>query len=157
MKPYDEKIHKIEKRKNGSTRVIFQSDEQVRVQQQFKDDCDVNNIMKKYQTTGHFTHATSKQGQYKDFFGITDYHDMLNTVLYAQEAFQTLPAAVRARFANDPGEILEFVQDPKNRDEAIKLGLIKGQPTAENANPKRESGKQAKPKETTAPAPESES
>lgn len=155
MKNLDEKFHKIEKRKNGSLRIQFHSDQQVRVQEQFKDDCDVNNIMKKYQSTGQFNHATSKQGSYKDFFGITDYHDMLNTVMYAQEAFQTLPAETRARFANDPGELLEFIQNSNNREEAMRLGLIKADHNpSTNANEQNESEtKKAKgqPKEKVQP------
>ena len=45
-------------------------------------------------------------------------------VVKAEEAFMTLPAVVRARFANDPAGIFTFLQDPANRDEAVKLGLI---------------------------------
>ena len=53
-----------------------------------------------------------------------DYQDAYNMVVKAEEAFMTLPAAVRARFANDPAGIFEFLQDPTNRDEAVQLGLI---------------------------------
>lgn len=104
-------------------------------QQQFKDECDINNIMKKYATTGQFTHVTGKQGMYGDFSSIKDYHTMVQTVLYAQEAFSTLPAEMRARFKNDPGMLLDFLQDSKNYDEALKLGLInKREDAKQNAN-----------------------
>ena len=53
-----------------------------------------------------------------------DYQDAYNMVVKAEEAFMTLPAAVRARFANDPAGIFAFLQDPSNRDEAVQLGLI---------------------------------
>lgn len=92
--------------------------------QQYKDDCDANHIIKKYITTGEFTHKTSQVGQYADFTMITDYQDMLETVTYARDAFMTLPAEVRSKFQNDPGKLLTFLQDDKNYEEALKLGLV---------------------------------
>lgn len=100
------------------------NNEPSKTQQQFKDECDINNIMAKYATTGQFLHVTSKQGQYADFSSITDYREMLDQVAYAQEAFAQLPANVRYKFNNDPAELLNFVQDKKNYDEGVKLGLI---------------------------------
>lgn len=93
-------------------------------QQQYKDECDINNIMNKYNTTGQFTHLTSKTGHFADFTQITDYREMLETVQYANDAFASLPADVRARFGNDPAQLLNFVQDEKNYDEGVKLGLV---------------------------------
>lgn len=80
--------------------------------------------MAKYQTTGQFTHTTSKIGRYADFSSIQDYREMLDTVRYAQEAFAILPAEMRKRFDNDPSQLLDFVQDPNNYDEGVKLGLL---------------------------------
>lgn len=104
-------------------------------QQQFKDECDINNIMKKYASTGQFTHLTSKQGAYSDFSMITDYQEMLETVRYAQDAFASLPADVRTRFANDPGNLLGFIQDPSNYDEGVKLGLLNARPIQPTISP----------------------
>lgn len=110
--------------KTGRVRVQTVPSGESKTQQQFAAECDINNIMKKYANTGVFTHVTGKQGRYGDFSMITDYQEMLDTVRYAQEAFNTLPADVRARFRNDPGVLLDFLQDSKNMDEAIKLGLV---------------------------------
>lgn len=120
----------IKKREDGSINVITLNTEKTLTQQQFRDECDINKIIKSYEQTGAFTHVTSKVGQYADFSNIKSYHEMVDQVLYAQEAFMTLPAPVRARFRNDPGELLQFIQDPSNRDEAATLGLIeKPEPT----------------------------
>ena len=35
-----------------------------------------------------------------------------------------LDANVRKRFHNDPAELIDFVSDEKNRDEAVRLGLL---------------------------------
>lgn len=111
-------------KKSGRVRVRTHNQEPTLTQQQFKDECDINNIIKKYENTGEFTHRTSKVGQYADFSNIQDYQTMVETVQYAQEAFSSLPATVRARFENDPGKLLEFVQDSKNYDEGVKLGIV---------------------------------
>jgi hypothetical protein len=38
--------------------------------------------------------------------------------------FEDLPAEVRFRFDNKPAELLKFMSDPANADEAIDLGLF---------------------------------
>ena len=48
----------------------------------------------------------------------------MNQIVAAQEAFNGLPAAVRKRFGNDPGQMLDFLDDPQNASEAVKLGLV---------------------------------
>lgn len=91
--------------------------------QSHKNETDINFIMSKYQTTGVIGHISNKTPQYGEFEPIS-YQEALNAVIAAQDSFEALPAALRKRFANDPGEYYEFVHDPENRDEMIKLGLI---------------------------------
>lgn len=91
--------------------------------QAYRDECDVNNILRKYQQTGTLPEPGA-DGRYGDFSGIVDYQDALNAVIEAESMFEALPARVRDRFANDPAQLLSFVNDVKNRDEAIALGLI---------------------------------
>lgn len=110
--------------KTGRVHVETVNNEPSLTQQQFKDECDINNIINRFAKTGEFLHLTSKVGQYADFSGITDYHFMLNQVLDAQSAFDSLPATLRQRFSNDPGELIQFLQNPNNTEEAIKLGLV---------------------------------
>lgn len=111
---------------NGRVRVgVDPSLERVtKTQQQFKDQCDVNKIVAKYKTTGHWLHLTSKKGVYADVSQVSDYHESLNKIQSAQAAFAALPAELRLRFNNDPGKLLEFIQDPKNYDEGVKLGIF---------------------------------
>lgn len=93
--------------------------------QQFVAECDINNILKQYSATGVLRHISAKaeMGMYQDLPDEVDFQSSLNTVRQAQEAFASLPSAVRTRFENDPGRFLEFVADPSNQDELIKLGL----------------------------------
>lgn len=92
--------------------------------QSFNDECNINNIMAKFKKTGIIEHAKEHQGQYGDFTEVTDYHTALNHVLQAQDSFMSLPAQLRARFGNDPGEFLQFTDDPDNIDEMREMGLL---------------------------------
>lgn len=97
-------------------------------QQSAKDECDINKIMERAMN-GIMPPGSSREPVYGDFTSSADdYHHAMNIVAEAREAFDTLPASVRARFQNDPAEILEFLADGENFDEAVKLGLIEKPP-----------------------------
>lgn len=97
-------------------------------QQQFADDSNPNVIMEKFAKTGNIELLTGagKAPSYGDFTEATDYHSALNVVIAAQDAFMSLDAKLRARFDNDPGVFLDFVENPENYDELVKLGLAVG-------------------------------
>lgn len=94
-------------------------------QQHFKDECDINNILRQFNITGLLPEAPLSP-RYGDFTGIVDYHSALNAVIAAEDGFMALPADLRARFQNDPENLISFLDNPNNKDEAIKLGLIDG-------------------------------
>ena len=90
--------------------------------QSFKDECDVNNIVNRWLKSGQLPLASMSSPSFIDVSGVPDYHTALNIVRQSQDMFAALPAAVRDRFGNDPGQLLAFVEDEKNLDEAIRLG-----------------------------------
>lgn len=96
--------------------------------QYFRDECDINKIVKKYCDVGSL-HSQILQGhasgEYGDFSDIPDYRSALDQVRRAGESFQTLPAVVRARFSNDVAGFLDFCNDPNNREELRAMGLLK--------------------------------
>jgi len=94
-----------------------------RTQQHFKDETDINNILRQFNVTGLLPQKALSP-RYGDFTGIGDYHGALNQVIAAEGEFMTLPAQLRARFNNDPQELIEFLNNPENKDEAQKLGLV---------------------------------
>lgn len=99
--------------------------------QAHKAECDINNIMKRFEKTGMLEHANTFKGQYGDFTDVPQsYQDALEQVREAEGMFMTLPAKARKRFENNPGAFLGFVQDPTNREEMIELGLLKPDPPA---------------------------
>lgn len=102
-------------------------------QANFRDDCDINQVMARFEKTGVLTHVNEKKPGYGDFTGYTDYHQSMNAVIEAQDAFMTIPSKIRAKFNNDPGEFLEFAENPENQEEMVKMGLLDPIPTSEDA------------------------
>ncbi len=98
--------------------------EKGRTKQAMQSECDINNIMAKYQKTGVIDFVNEHQSHYGDVTGI-GFQNSMQTVTRARELFGELPSSVRKRFGNDPMEFFEFVNDPENREEAIKLRLVK--------------------------------
>ena len=94
-----------------------------KTQQQFKDDADVNAIMKRWRSTGSVEHVMATQPTFGDFTDAVDFHRGVNRVLEAQEQFEQLPSEVRRAVDNDPGKLLELVADPERRDLVEELGL----------------------------------
>lgn len=109
---------------NNRVRVRTRNELPTKTQQQFKEQVDVNNIIRKYKQTGAITHLNTRKGVYMDCTAIPDYQVALNTINQANSAFMELPAIIRARFQNDPAQLLEFLKDPQNKEEGIKLGLL---------------------------------
>lgn len=63
-------------------------------------------------------------GLYGDFSGVTDFQGAHNLVLNAQKSFLELPSVIRNRFQNNPGALIQFLNDPKNESEAREMGLL---------------------------------
>ena len=109
---------------DGSTRrVPFATVGDSLTQQNAKDECDVNFIIRKYHKTGLITHARDVAATYADFDAF-DFHSAMNIIAEAQASFDDLPANVRKDFHNSPAEFMDFLNNPANRDKAIEYGFI---------------------------------
>jgi len=97
--------------------------EEGRTKQSHKDECDVNQIMARFQRTGAITHFNKHAAHYEDMTGF-DYTTAMQQVAEAQSMFNELPSSLRDRFQHDPANFLNFVQDPANAPEARELGLL---------------------------------
>ncbi|UDN67501.1 internal scaffolding protein [robinz microvirus RP_34] len=95
--------------------------------QEFKGECDINNIIKAYSQTGMINHiaANAQQGRYEDLPDQHDFQDAMALVQGAEASFMSLPSKVRDRFGNEPSRFLEFVSDPANATEMHQLGLLR--------------------------------
>lgn len=104
-----------------------------RTKSEFKDESDVNQILKRFQRRGLVDHLAKGTPIYGDFTGVTDYQTAIQQVKDAEAAFLNLPSNIRRRFNNSPGELVMFLDDPDNLEEAIELGLAPGKKRASPA------------------------
>lgn len=108
------------------------NNEPSRTKQSFAEEANVNTIMARWHRTGVIEHLSKATPRYGDFATADDYQSACNKVLGAEHAFMELPAEIRARMGNNPGNLLLFLADPANLEEAQKLGLVeKSKPEAE--------------------------
>lgn len=103
-------------------RVFAQCYDDRRTRSEFRDECDVNVIMKKYRATGLLPGDPARM-KYGEFSDVPDFMTAMNVVARANEAFAALPAHIRKRFGNDPAEFCNYVANPENIDEVRRLGL----------------------------------
>lgn len=111
----------------SSDRSDYKSVQKSQTQQHFQLQSDINWIIAHYQEIPQRAlDAVSgpRQPLWGDFSAVPDLRTAQAMLSQAEASFMALPSELRARFGNDPLQLLAFVQDSSNRDEAIKLGLI---------------------------------
>ena len=96
--------------------------------QAFREECDINRIMARYELTGQIEHVNRKQPIYGDFSQFSDYQTMLGKVNQATEAFEALPSELRKELKYDPQNLFGWIQNPANKEKAIKYGLMQSPP-----------------------------
>lgn len=101
-----------------------------------KAEADINTIVRNFGVTGS-VRAPARLPSYGDFDGISDYRDAMEAVKAAQESFASLPSNIRARFHNDPGAFLDFVENPSNLPELRAMGLANPLPEPTPATPEK--------------------
>ncbi len=108
---------------SAKNRVRISFPDKGRAKQSMADECDINNIMARYQTTGALTHVRDHAGDY-GFASSIDFTEAMQIVAKGNSMFEELPSSIRSKFKNDPARFLEFVQDEGNEDEMRELGLL---------------------------------
>jgi len=98
-----------------------------RTEQHFREECNINNILAKYQKTGAITHFAKHSPTYGDYPAI-DYREAIELVREAESSFNELPSSIRKEFDNDPASFLNFVQNPANKSRMDELGLTNTRP-----------------------------
>lgn len=96
-------------------------------QQHFAAEANINTIMERHLRTGGPLLGPGKQsGRQPIFTELTGqtYHEMLCKIQEVQGTFAALPAKIRKRFANNPHQLIRFLEDSNNLNEAISLGLV---------------------------------
>lgn len=122
--------------------------------QEFKEECDINNIMAQYMQSGEFFHINESAPQYLDCTG-EDFRQHMDYIAGAFSMFEELPSAIRSRFDNDPAEFLDFCSQEKNRPELADMGLLSDEALTRMATPQPSSQRVPDaPIEPLSPAPE---
>jgi len=103
---------------------------ETKVQQHLQQSTDINQIVGRYKKTGllQSTMAKNMTQPTQPVFGVypfNDFQDAYNHVQQVKQDFMRLPARVRARFDNNPANVVRFVDNADNAVEAIKMGLFK--------------------------------
>lgn len=92
--------------------------------QDARDESDINFIVKQFMKDPTAVSFVNGNPQYGDFTDVpADYQSALNSVIAANQAFAALPARLRSRFENDPGQFVDFCSNPANLPEMVNLGL----------------------------------
>ena len=90
---------------------------------EFKDECDINNVVKRALRTGVLP-GVDREALYGDFSQVENYAEAQIKIANAKSEFEQLPSGIKEKFDNDVTNLLDFVDDPENEAEAIKLGLL---------------------------------
>lgn len=92
--------------------------------QEFKDQCDINSILRRYQRTGALDHYAKFSPEYGEF-NACDLQTAQNMLIRARSLFDALPSSIRD-LTKTPEGFFNFVNDPKNSSRLVELGLVKG-------------------------------
>lgn len=101
--------------------VTIDTGEDTIVQQQFKDEVDINTIVRRF-GLGQLP-AVGPVGVYGDFTGINDYSTAVAAVSRADESFSKLDPKVREKFGNDPARFLDFAARHGDEELMAFVGL----------------------------------
>lgn len=113
----------IEYKKNHPD-AIFCLDESL-TKQEFKEECDANEILRRAANGQDLSSIlNSRVAQYGDFTNVPDFRESMDLIARANSMFMELDWKLRERFGNDPARMIDFLNDPANREEAEKLGLV---------------------------------
>jgi len=95
-----------------------------RTKQSFRDACDINAIVKKFQTTGHLAHINVRRPSYTDVSNFEDLQASLEAIASAEAGFAALPSFIRAAADNDPLRLVEMLDSEEGIAELEAVGFV---------------------------------
>lgn len=106
-------------------------DKVVKTQQQFKDKTDIRSIQRRLNPKKKLMQNQKREAFYGDFRTGKSFHEQQNKIVEARQKFYALPPNIRKKFKNDPGNLIDFLNNVDKMEEttirwAIREGLIKG-------------------------------
>ena len=120
---------------------MAKSNTRSRIQKQFKtqsrtvqSDRDSTDIKRLVNTAPPFDPS---QMTFADVTDIPDFRATQDRLADVYSRFAELPSEIREKFENEPANLVEFVQDPDNIDDAVELGLLIVDQDTEPEKPKK--------------------
>lgn len=98
-------------------------------QQEFKESCDINNILAKFSVQAQALGVDPSllmpqdQGTYGDFSNLDDFQTAQNKIAFLNDQFSNLPSNVRRKFGDDLNVFIGAISDPSRVDELGELGV----------------------------------
>ncbi len=98
-------------------------------QQEFKESCDINNILAKFSVQAHALGVEPSQlmpqdqGTYGDFSNLDDFQTAQNKIAFLNDQFSNLPSDVRRKFGDNLNNFIGALSDPSRIDELGELGV----------------------------------
>lgn len=94
-------------------------------QQHYTSDADINVLMERMGVTKEDRiPVVPISNTILDFSDPIDFREANDRIVRAKDYFMDLPAKTRARFNNDPSQMLDFVMNPANLEESRKMGFL---------------------------------
>lgn len=98
-------------------------------QQEFKESCDINNILAKFSVQAQALGVDPSllmpqdQGTYGDFSNLDDFQTAQNKIAFLNDQFSNLPSDVRRKFGDDLNTFITAISDSSRVDELGELGV----------------------------------
>lgn len=100
---------------------------------------EINHMLELFRVTGQPPSAAVRPPTFDDFTVINDFTTARAAIIQAEQAFLQMDPQLRAKLGNDPQRFIEYLADPKNKQELQERGYIlpdkQSAPTAPTPSP----------------------
>lgn len=115
-------INSVEVQERLRSTISFK-DAPSRTKSEFAEECNINNIVGRAMKTGVLPSGERKP-LFDDFSEVKDYTETQRIIASAEQNFMMLDAETRNKFNNNVADLLDFIDNPDNAEEAANMGLI---------------------------------
>lgn len=104
--------------------VGFKCESESKVQQQFRDQCATDAIIKKYNMMGVNPFISAAEPQYLDTTQVPSFVAAMDSQIRVKSYFDNLPSDVRLQFNNSPEQFSQIVLSGQHNDMLRDLGIL---------------------------------
>lgn len=104
--------------------VGFKCESESKVQQQFRDQCATDAIIKKYNMMGVNPFISAAEPQYLDTTQVPSFVAAMDSQIRVKSYFENLPSDVRLQFNNSPEQFSQIVLSGEHNDMLRDLGIL---------------------------------